>query len=64
MDNQIGRLRAMLKAHGVAENTAVWFTADNGPDPPPSRTKIATCALIPLELRQARFSYQDDNMLS
>jgi hypothetical protein len=31
MDNQIGRLRAMLKAHSVAENTAVWFTADNGP---------------------------------
>ena len=31
MDHQIGRLRAMLKTHGVADNTALWFTADNGP---------------------------------
>ena len=31
MDVQIGRLRAMLKDKGVAENTMVWYTADNGP---------------------------------
>ena len=31
MDQQIGRLRSMLKTHGVAKNTALWFTADNGP---------------------------------
>lgn len=31
MDHQIGRLRAMLKTHNVADNTALWFTADNGP---------------------------------
>jgi arylsulfatase A-like enzyme len=31
MDVQIGRLRQMLKDKGVAENTALWFTADNGP---------------------------------
>jgi arylsulfatase A-like enzyme len=31
MDQQIGRLRTMLKTYGVAENTALWFTADNGP---------------------------------
>ena len=31
MDQQIGRLRTLLKTYGVAENTALWFTADNGP---------------------------------
>ena len=31
MDAQIGRLRAMLRKYGVAEDTALWFTADNGP---------------------------------
>ena len=31
MDHQIGRLRGMLKSKGVADNTALWFTADNGP---------------------------------
>ena len=31
MDKQIGRLRAMLRDYGVAENTALWYTADNGP---------------------------------
>lgn len=31
MDVQIGRLRQMLKDKGVADNTMVWYTADNGP---------------------------------
>ena len=31
MDAQIGRLRQMLRAYGVANDTALWFTADNGP---------------------------------
>lgn len=31
MDSQIGRLRQMLKTYGVQQNTALWFTADNGP---------------------------------
>ena len=31
MDQQIGRLRQMLITYKVAENTALWFTADNGP---------------------------------
>eukprot|EP00040_Diaphanoeca_grandis_P039653 m.259716 g.259716 ORF g.259716 m.259716 type:complete len:733 (-) comp38560_c0_seq1:181-2379(-) len=31
MDVQIGRLRAMLKTMGIAENTMIWYTADNGP---------------------------------
>lgn len=31
MDEQIGRLRAELETLGVAENTMLWFCADNGP---------------------------------
>ena len=31
MDAQIGRLRHMLRTYGVSNNTALWFTADNGP---------------------------------
>ena len=32
MDEQIGRLRAALKAAGVAEDTMIWFCSDNGPE--------------------------------
>lgn len=32
MDEQIGRLRAVLKEAGVADNTMVWFCSDNGPE--------------------------------
>jgi arylsulfatase A-like enzyme len=31
MDDQVGRLRSKLKELGVAENTMIWFTSDNGP---------------------------------
>lgn len=31
MDSDIGRLMAMLKKHGIDENTVVMFTSDNGP---------------------------------
>ena len=31
MDLQIGRLRSMLQSHGVANNTLLWFSSDNGP---------------------------------
>lgn len=31
MDEQIGRLRAELRALGIASNTIVFFTSDNGP---------------------------------
>ncbi len=31
MDAQIGRLRKMLRAYGVANNTLLWFLSDNGP---------------------------------
>ncbi len=32
MDEQIGRLRATLREHGVADNTMIWFCSDNGPE--------------------------------
>lgn len=32
MDEQIGRLRRVLREQGVAENTILWFTSDNGPE--------------------------------
>jgi arylsulfatase len=32
MDEQIGRLRAVLKKARVADNTMVWFCSDNGPE--------------------------------
>ena len=31
MDEQIGRLRQELDAHGVSGNTMLWFCSDNGP---------------------------------
>lgn len=35
MDEQIGRLRDRLADLGVADDTMVWFTSDNGPSPDP-----------------------------
>jgi arylsulfatase A-like enzyme len=32
MDREIGRLRTALKDKGVADNTVLWFTSDNGPE--------------------------------
>lgn len=32
MDAQIGRVRSTLQSLGVAEDTLVWFTSDNGPE--------------------------------
>ncbi|MEN8121639.1 MAG: sulfatase-like hydrolase/transferase [Bacteroidota bacterium] len=32
MDEQIGRLRQVLKEKGVDENTIIWFCSDNGPE--------------------------------
>ncbi|MEM7787619.1 MAG: sulfatase-like hydrolase/transferase [Bacteroidota bacterium] len=40
MDEQIGRLRALLREVGVAEQTVVWFQSDNGP----SRCSGIRCA--------------------
>lgn len=33
MDSQIGRLRQMLRTYGIANDTLLIFTADNGPHP-------------------------------
>ena len=32
MDVQVGRLRAMLQQKGIANDTMLWYTSDNGPD--------------------------------
>jgi len=32
MDDQVGRLRTALRERGVADETMVWFTSDNGPE--------------------------------
>lgn len=32
LDEQVGRLRAHLKARGVDQNTMIWFCSDNGPE--------------------------------
>lgn len=32
MDDQIGRLRAILKEKGIDSNTMIWFCSDNGPE--------------------------------
>ena len=32
VDEQIGRVRHLLKKHGVYNNTMLWFSSDNGPE--------------------------------
>lgn len=32
LDEQMGRIRAELKSLGIADNTMVWFSSDNGPE--------------------------------
>ncbi|MDP7276011.1 MAG: sulfatase-like hydrolase/transferase [Planctomycetaceae bacterium] len=42
LDEQVGRLRATLDRLGIAENTMLWYSADNGPegnDKAPGRTR-------------------------
>jgi arylsulfatase A-like enzyme len=34
LDEQLGRLRDRLRTLGIAENTLLWFTSDNGPEGP------------------------------
>ena len=31
MDDAVGRVRQLLKDHGLSDNTMLWFTSDNGP---------------------------------
>jgi len=40
MDQQIGRLRSELKRLGVAENTLIKFTSDNGPEGKQSSAEV------------------------
>jgi len=37
VDRQMGRLRKSLRALGVADNTMLWFAADNGPEGNPGK---------------------------
>jgi arylsulfatase A-like enzyme len=32
LDEQVGRLRKELRTLGIAQNTMIWFTSDNGPE--------------------------------
>ena len=31
MDNAVGRIRSLLRNHGISNNTMLWFASDNGP---------------------------------
>ena len=42
MDEQIGRLRSLLKEKGVDENTILFFCSDNGPSDPQAEKGIAS----------------------
>lgn len=33
MDAQVGRLRSLLRQYGIANDTMLWYTSDNGPAP-------------------------------
>lgn len=45
VDRNVGRLRSALLEHGIAEDTAVWFTSDNGPRAPGAAKDHATGGL-------------------
>ncbi|WP_299781559.1 sulfatase-like hydrolase/transferase [uncultured Formosa sp.] len=42
MDDQIGRLRAFLKANNIEDNTIIFFTSDNGPSDGLTKKGIAS----------------------
>ncbi|MCH9654986.1 MAG: sulfatase-like hydrolase/transferase [Planctomycetes bacterium] len=41
VDRAMGHLRQQLRDLGLAENTLLWFTSDNGPRPPRFKTEAA-----------------------
>ncbi|EDL58477.1 sulfatase-like hydrolase/transferase [Gimesia maris] len=41
VDRAMGHLRSQLRDLGLAENTLLWFTSDNGPRPPQFKTEEA-----------------------
>ena len=55
LDVQIGRLRQMLVDEGIAENTMLWYTADNGPHTQ-SRDRNANGCSATNGLRQCKAS--------
>ncbi len=40
IDRAMGRLRTQLRAQGLADETLVWYTSDNGPKPPKGDGRI------------------------
>lgn len=44
MDRCLGRLRAELETLGVADETLLWFTSDNGPRPPKALARADSTA--------------------
>ena len=49
LDDQLGRLRAALRTHGIARDTMLWFCSDNGPE---GRTARAPGRAAPLRGRK------------
>jgi arylsulfatase A-like enzyme len=47
MDSQIGRLRLLLKELGIANNTAVFYTSDNGPHAQSIDTGVSVGGFLP-----------------
>jgi arylsulfatase A-like enzyme len=45
VDRNVGRLRRALREQGVADETVVWFTSDNGPRAPGAAKELATGGL-------------------
>lgn len=41
VDRAMGHLRQQIRDMGIAENTLLWFTSDNGPRPPKFKTEAA-----------------------
>lgn len=47
MDEQVGRLRAELRTLGIAENTVIFFTSDNGPSDSLTKKGGGFCGPLP-----------------
>lgn len=45
VDRNVGRLRRTLREQGVADETVVWFTSDNGPRAPKAAAELSTGGL-------------------
>ncbi len=45
VDRNVGRLRRALRDQGIADDTVVWFTSDNGPRAPKAAAELSTGGL-------------------